>query len=81
METENVSKLLPNNLKGYITELRELIFAGAKLVWDKIGVILRNQNGNTNSQWEIRLEWRIKKLQQQAKVQSKKKRSRLCLDE
>ena len=39
-------KLL-TNIPKEITELNELIYAGAKLVSDKIGVPLRNTNGSS----------------------------------
>ena len=36
------------------TELNEFIFAGANLVYDKIGVTVRNPNSNTKPGTEIR---------------------------
>ena len=51
-----------------ITELNELIYAGAKLVGDKIDISQRNPNKNTKSGWEMRIEGQIKKLRQQAKL-------------
>ena len=56
-----------------ISELNELIYAGAKLVWDKICVPLSNPNRNTKSGREIRLGGQVKKLQQQAKIRRKEK--------
>ena len=41
---EMISKLLTNALPNYITELNELIYAGAKLNKKKFGVSLRNPN-------------------------------------
>ena len=38
------------------TELNELIYAGAKLVWEKIGVPLESTNKKSNQGWEIQLE-------------------------
>ena len=38
VETEKINKLLPNIPTDNITKLNELIYAGAKLVCDKIGV-------------------------------------------
>ena len=39
-----------------ITELNELIYAGAKLVSEKIGVPLKNTNKKSKPGWDIRLE-------------------------
>ena len=62
--TEKVNKLLPNIPAGNITELNELIYAGAKPVCDKISVPLRNKIRNTKSGWKINLEEQLKKLRQ-----------------
>ena len=64
IETEKVNQLLLNILTGNLTELNELIYAGAKLVCDKIGISLRNQKRNIKSGWEIRPEVKVKKLGQ-----------------
>ena len=56
VETENGSKLLPNIPTHDITELNELIYVGAKLVYDEIGVRLKNPNRNTKPGWEIKSE-------------------------
>ena len=45
-ETEKVNKLLPNIPTDNITELKQLIYAGAKLVCDKIDDPLSNLNRN-----------------------------------
>ena len=55
---------------GNITDLNELIYAGAKLVCDEIGIPLRNTNRNTKPGCEIRLEELVHK-QRQAKRQMK----------
>ena len=41
-------------------DLNELINAGAKLVCEKIGVLLKKTNRNSKPGWEIRLEMKIK---------------------
>ena len=46
VETEKVTKLLPNILTGNTPELNELIYTGTKLVRDKIDVLLRKPNRN-----------------------------------
>ena len=60
-----MNKLIPNISTDNITKLNELVFAGAKLIGDQIGVSLKNPIRNSKPGWEIRLEWEIKKLQQQ----------------
>ena len=79
VETEKVNKLLLNVPTGNITEQNKLIYAGAKLVCDKIGFPQGNSSTNTKRRWKIRLEGRIKKLRQ-AKVQSETK-IKICLNE
>ncbi len=54
-------------------ELNELIYAGAKLTFDKIGKPLRNPIRNTKPEWEIKLQGQIKKLLHQAKAQRNEK--------
>ena len=49
---------------GNIADFNEVIYTGAKLVCDKIGVLQRNLNKNTKSRWEIRFEGQVKKLRQ-----------------
>ena len=56
VETEKVYKLLPNIQTDNISELNELIYSGAKLVCDNIGIHLRNSNRNIKPRWEIRPE-------------------------
>ena len=68
-ETEKINKILMNIPTNNITELNNLIYAGAKLVCDRIGAPLRNTNRETNRNtkagWEFRLEEQIKQLRQQ----------------
>ena len=47
VETEKINKLFRNIPVCNITELNELIYAGAKRVCDKNGVPLRNPTRNT----------------------------------
>ena len=76
-----MNKLLPIIPRGDIMELKELIYAGAKLVNDKIRVPRRNLNGNARPGWEIRLEGQVKKLQQEARILRKEKHVRICWNE
>ena len=62
LETEKVNEFWPNIPTGNITELNELIYAGAKLVCNEVSVPRRNQNRNTKPGWEIRLEEQVKKM-------------------
>ena len=55
-----------------ITELNVLIYAGAKLVCDKIGVPLKNMNRNSKPGWEIWLETQINVQQQTNKARQRK---------
>ena len=58
-EKVNKSKNIPT---GNITELNKLIYAGVKLISDKIGISLKSLKRNTKPGWEIRLEKQVKKL-------------------
>ena len=68
LETEKVNKVLQHISTDNITKLNELIYAGAKLISNKIGILLRNPNRNTKPGLEMRLEGQMKKLKQ-AKLQ------------
>ena len=48
-------------LRNNITELDELINAGAKLVCEKIGIPQKARRKKSKAGWEIRLETQIKK--------------------
>ena len=48
-------KIILKFLNRQHQELNELIYAGAKLVRDKIAISLRNPKRRTNPGWEIRL--------------------------
>ena len=63
------------------TEWKELIYAGAKLVSEKIGIFLKNMNRKPKSGREIRLETQIKNLRQEAKMLRQKKNARTWWDE
>ena len=52
-----------------ISGLNDLIYAGAKLIGDKIGFLPRNPLRKKNPGLEMRLEGQIKKLGDQVKVQ------------
>ncbi len=48
LETEKIDKLLPNIPTDDITDLNEIIYAGAKIVQEKICFPPRNLNRTTN---------------------------------
>ena len=54
-ETEKVNDLLTNIPTNEITELDDLIYAGAKLVCEKIGVTLKATGRKSKTGWELRL--------------------------
>ena len=56
---------LTHTLTNDIIELNELIYAGAKLVCEKI-VFLKNTNGNSKPEWEIWLDTQKRNLRQKA---------------
>ena len=62
-----------------ITELNELIYAGAKLVCEKIRVPLKSMNKKSKPGWEIQLETQIRKLRK-LKNHKTKENVRTCWD-
>ena len=56
-------------INKWYTELNELIYAGAKLVCDKIGIPSKSTKEKSKPGWEFRLETQIKKkLLKQLKI-------------
>ena len=60
-----------------ITELNELIYAGAKLVCEKIGIPSKNMKEKSKPGWEFRLETQIENLRKQLKVIKQKKNAEI----
>ena len=60
METNKINQVLPYISTNNITELDEPIYAGAELVWEKIGIPSRNTKKKSKLEWEIWLETQIK---------------------
>ena len=60
-----------------ITELNELIYAGAKLVCEKIGIPSKNMKEKSKPGWEFRLETHIENLRKQLKVIKQKKNTEI----
>ena len=52
----------------------------AELVYDKIGVPLKNKNRNSKPEWEIRLEMQIINLPQQTKKIKQRENARTFWD-
>ena len=61
IETNKINHILPYIQTNNITELNELIYVGAKLVCDKIGISSKSTKKQSKPGWEIRLETQIKK--------------------
>ena len=62
IETNKINHLLPYLPTNSITELNEVIYAGAKLVCGKIGIFLESTKKQSKPGWEIRLGTQTKKL-------------------
>ena len=60
-ETNKINHILPYIPTNNITELNELIYAGAKLVCENIGIPSKSTKKQQKPGWEIRLESQIKK--------------------
>ena len=79
-ETNKVNQVLTYISTNNITELNELIYAGAKLVCEKIGIPTKNtKNTKEKSKpgWEFRLETQIENLRKQLKMIKQKKNAEI----
>ena len=56
IETNKINHILPYIPTNNKTELNELIYAGAKLVCEKIGIPSKSTKKQSKPGWEIRLE-------------------------
>ena len=54
-ETNKVNQVLAYISTNNLTEVNELIYAGAKLVWEKIGIPSKSTKEKSKPEWEIRL--------------------------
>ena len=61
-ETNRISQVLPYISTNNITVLNELIYAGANLVCEKIGISSKSTKKKSKQEWEIWLETQIKKI-------------------
>ena len=72
IEKNEINHMLPYIPLNNITELNELIYAGAKLVCEKIGIPSKRTKKPSRAGWEIRLETQIKNLRKQARIIKKR---------
>ena len=63
-----MNDLLPNILTNDFTDLDDLIYAGAKLVYEKNRGPLKATDRKSKPRLEHRLESQIKRLRQQARI-------------
>ena len=73
-KTNKVNQVLAYISTFNITELNELIYAGAKLACEKIGIPSKNTKEKSKPGWEFQLEIQIKNLRKQLKVIKQEKR-------
>ena len=59
MDINKINKELPYISTNNITKLNELIYAGEKLVCEKIGIPSKARRKKTKPAWETRLETQI----------------------
>ena len=79
---KKINELLTNIPMNIITKWNELIYAGTKLLWEKIWVSLMNTNRNSKPGLEIRLETQIKKIyDNKQKCKDRRKKMRIFWDE
>ena len=72
IEKNKINHILPYIPMNNITELIELIYAGAKLVCEKIGIPSKSTKKQSKPGWEIRLETQIKKIRKQTRMIKKR---------
>ena len=72
-EKNKVNQVLTYISTNNITELNELIYSGAKLVCEKIGIPSKIIKEKSKPVWEFQLETQIKNLRKQLKVIKQKK--------
>ena len=79
-ETNKINRVLPYISTNNITELNKLIYAGAKLACEKIGIPSKSTKEKSKPGWEIWLETQIKNLRKQAKMIKQRKNAGTCRD-
>ena len=71
-----MNKRQPFHHPKNITRLNELIYAGAKLVCEKVGIPLKSTNEKSKPIWDIRVKTLVRKLRKQAKMIKQSKNAR-----
>ena len=74
IETNKIDHILPYIPTNNSTELNELIYAGAKLVCEKMGIPSKRTKEQSKSEWEIRLETQIKQTTKTSPNDKKERR-------
>ena len=74
METSKINQVLTYIPMNNVTGLNELIYAGRKLVCEKIGIRSKSMKKKSKPGWEIRQETQVKNLRKQAKMINQKRR-------
>ena len=74
-ETNKVNQVHTYIPTNNITDLNEVIYAGAKLVCKNIGIPSKNMKENSKPGWEFRLETQIENLRKQLKVVKQKQKT------
>ena len=77
-ETNEINQVLSYISTDNITKLNELIYAGAKLVCEKIGIPSKSTKEKSKPGWEIRLETQMKTLRKKAKMIKQRKDASTC---
>ena len=72
-ETNKINHILSYIPTNNITELNELIYSGAKLVCENIGIPSKSTKKQSKPGWEIRLETQIKKTTKTSQNDKKKR--------
>ena len=76
-ETNKVNQVLTYIPTNNITDLNELVYAGAKLLCENIGIPSKNTKAKSKPGWEFRLETQIENLRKQLKVLKQKKKAEI----
>ena len=77
-KTNKINQVLPYISTNNITELNELIYVGAKLFCEKIGIPSKSTKKKSKPGSEIRLETQIKNLRKLAKMIKQKNDAGIC---
>ena len=78
IETNRINHILSYIPTNNITELNELIYAGAKLVCEKIEILSKSTKKKSKPGREIRLETQIKNQRKQARTIKQKRDAVIC---